>query len=68
MLASIPNKDSIAFREQVKFLFRVTDTVLTRQMKEKIMESYEDVPHYKVACTTLDEGFEDAFQYSSAGD
>jgi hypothetical protein len=36
ILASIPKKDSIAFREQVKSLFRFTDTVLARQMKENI--------------------------------
>jgi putative transposase len=31
------------------------------------LESYEDVLYYKVTCTTLDEEFENAFPYSSAG-
>ena len=67
IFASIPKKDSVAFREQIKALFKFTDIDIARKTKAKITETYIDDRKYKTACTILDEGFEDAFQYITSG-
>ena len=67
IFASIPKKDSVAFREQVKALFKFTDIETARKTKQKIAETYIDERKYKTACNILDEGFEDAFQYIASG-
>ena len=67
IFASIPKKDSVAFREQVKALFKFTDIDVARKSKEKIVETYINNQKYKTACNILDEGFEDAFQYITSG-
>lgn len=67
ILCSIPKKDSKTFREQVKAIFRLTDIVAARKAKNRLLEDYEGDPKYEKACATLDEGFEDAFQYAVNG-
>jgi len=67
IFASIPKKDSVAFREQIKALFKFTDIDIARKTKAKITETYIDDRKYRTACTILDEGFEDAFQYITSG-
>ena len=62
IFASIPKKDSVAFREQIKALFKFTDIDIARKTKAKITETYIDDPNIK-PLAILDEGFEDAFQY-----
>lgn len=64
ILSNIPKKDSKSFREEVKTIFCLTDIGTARRAKNRLPEDYEDDPRYEKACTTLDEGFEDAFQYA----
>ena len=63
----MPKKGSKDFRESVKTLFRLTSIDTARTMKNHLIEEYIDQPKYTKACETLDEGFEDAFQYTVAG-
>lgn len=58
---------SLAFREEVKAIFRLSDINSARRAKNRLLKDYEDDPRYEKACTILDEGFEDAFQYSVNG-
>jgi len=67
ILSSIPKKDSKAFREEVKAIFRQTKIETARKAKNRLLEDYSDQKKYEKACETLDEGFEDAFQYSVNG-
>ena len=67
ILSKVPKKGSKDFRESVKTLFRLTSIETARTMKNHLIEEYIDQPKYTKACETLDEGFEDAFQYTVAG-
>ena len=67
ILSKIPKKGSKDFRESVKALFRLTSIDTARTMKSHLLEEYMDQTKYAKACETLDEGFEDAFQYIVAG-
>lgn len=67
ILCSIPKKDSKAFREEVKAIFRLTDVTAARRAKDRLLEDYEGKAKYEKACETLDQGFDDAFQYSVNG-
>ncbi len=67
ILSSIPKKDSKSFREQVKAIFRLTSIDAARVAKNLLIEAYEEQSKYEKACRILDEGFEDAFQYSVNG-
>lgn len=67
ILTSIPKKDSKAFREEVKAIFRLTDIEAARKAKDRLLDDYIDQSKYEKACNTLDQGFEDAFQYSVNG-
>ena len=67
ILNKIPKKGSKDFRESVKALFKLTSIDTARTMKNHLLEEYMDLPKYTKACETLDEGFEDAFQYVVAG-
>lgn len=67
ILSSIPKKDSKTFREQIKAIFRLTNIDAARVAKNLVLEAYEGQSKYEKACRTLDEGFEDAFQYSVNG-
>src|SRR5699024_11956561 len=68
ILTSVPKKDSKPFREAIKTIFRFTDIELARTAKNQLLETYADKTAYKKACKKLDEGFEDAFQYTVVGD
>lgn len=67
ILTSIPKKDSKAFREEVKAIFRLTDIEAARKAKNRLLDDYANQVKYEKACNTLDHGFEDAFQYSVNG-
>ena len=67
ILSKVPKKDSKPFREAVKAIFRMTDIELARVAKNKLIDDYIDKAKYSKACETLDEGFEDAFQYTIVG-
>src|SRR5699024_7751650 len=67
ILSKVPKKDSKPFREAVKAIFRMTDIELARIAKNKLIDDYINKPKYNKACQTLDEGFEDAFQYTIVG-
>lgn len=67
ILSSIPKKDSVSFREEVKAIFRLTDIEVARRAKDRLLEDYEGKTKYEKACETLDLGFEDALQYSVNG-
>ena len=67
ILSSIPKKNSKAFREELKTIFRFSDIELARAAKNNLLEAYADKTPYKNACQKLDEGFEDAFQYTVVG-
>lgn len=64
---SIPKKGSEGFREKVKLIFKLTSIDEARKEKDRILDQYADDPRYAKACQTLDEGFEDAFQYLLVG-
>jgi len=67
ILTTVPKKDSKPFREAIKTIFRFTDIELARAAKNSLLEAYADQPKYQKACETLDQGFEDAFQYTVVG-
>lgn len=64
---SIPKKDSQNFREKIKSIFRLSSIEEARKVKDQVLEEYEDNKQYTRACKTLDEGFEDAFEYTLTG-
>src|SRR5699024_3805757 len=67
IFSSIPKKNSKAFREAVKTIFKFTDIELAREAKNNLINHYIDQTKYTKACETLDSGFEDAFQYTVVG-
>ena len=44
-----------------------TDINLARESKNRLIHDYIDLPKYSKACAALDDGFEDAFQYTVQG-
>ena len=62
--APVPKKNSKPFREAVKAIFKFSDIKLARVTKNAVLDQYADQPKYSKACQVLDEGFEDAFQYT----
>jgi len=67
IIEKVPRKDSKAFRESLKSIFRYTDIERARVAKSALIDEYSDKKRYEKACEILDEGFEDAFQYTIAG-
>src|SRR5690625_1980207 len=67
VLSSVPKKESKPFREAMKTIFRFYDIELARTAKNNLLEAYADHPKYQKACEKLDNGFEDAFQYTISG-
>ena len=60
-------KNSKPFREAVKAIFKFTDIELARTAKNALVGEYIDQSRYTKACETLDNGFEEAFQYTVIG-
>ena len=50
--------------ELLKGIFKFTDINLAREAKNRLIHDYIDQPKYSKACASLDDGFEDAFQYT----
>ncbi|HFM7865043.1 TPA: transposase, partial [Enterococcus faecium] len=48
-------------------IFKFTDINLAREAKNRLIHDYIDQPKYSKACASLDDGFEDAFQYTVQG-
>src|SRR5699024_4143084 len=67
VLQRVPKKNSKEFREQFKAIFRFTDIKLAREAKNELIKSFMDQKRYEKPCQILDEGFEDAFQYTVVG-
>ena len=67
IFTTIPKKNSKSFREAVKGIFKFTDINLAREAKNRLIHDYIDQPKYSKACASLDDGFEDAFQYTVQG-
>lgn len=67
ILSVVPKKDSTSFRSSVKALFKFTDIQLARSAKQALLMEYAEKPKYKKACQALDNGFDDAFQYTVVG-
>ncbi|WP_413526792.1 IS256 family transposase [Marinilactibacillus psychrotolerans] len=67
ILSTVPKKGSKPFREAVKAIFKFSDIHLAHKAKNALIEEYADQVKYQKACRTLDEGFEDAFQYTVLG-
>src|SRR5699024_11107856 len=67
VIEKIPKKNSKPCRESLKAIFRFTDIELARSAKNELISAYSDEKKYEKACQTLDEGFEDAFQYTVVG-
>lgn len=67
VIERVPKKNSKSFRESLKAIFRYTDIELARAAKNELINAYSDIKKYEKACNTLDEGFEDAFQYTVTG-
>ncbi|EWU40700.1 transposase for insertion sequence element IS256 in transposon, partial [Staphylococcus aureus F41902] len=55
------------FRNGGKGIFKFTDINLAREAKNRLIHDYIDQPKYSKACASLDDGFEDAFQYTVQG-
>ena len=51
----------------MKAIFKFTDIDLARETKNRLFGDYIDQTKYTKACETLDNGFEDAFQYTVIG-
>lgn len=64
ILTTVPKKESKPFREALKAIFRFTDIRLARAAKDELVSAYAEKKKYEKACQKLDEGFEDAFQYT----
>jgi len=64
ILSYVPKKDSKTFRETVKAIFRYTDIELARVAKNELIDKFNDNKRYEKACGILDDGLEDAFQYT----
>lgn len=56
-----------SFKGEVKAIFRFTNIKVARRAKNRLLEDYEDIPRYEKAYTSLDEGFDVAFQYPVSG-
>ena len=67
ILTSILKKNSKPFRETVKSIFKYTDINLARVAKNRLVSDYIDQVNYSKVCETLDNDFEDAFQYTLFG-
>ena len=67
ILSKIPKKNSKDFRDAVKAIFQLTNIDVARAMKNTVVNEYIEQPRYTEACEILDAGFEDAFQYTVAG-
>src|SRR5699024_5728385 len=61
------NKELNLFREPVKSIFKFTNIDLVRTAKNALINEYIDQAKYTKACDILDNGFEDAFQYTVIG-
>lgn len=64
ILTTVPKKESKPFREALKAIFKFTDIRLARAAKDELIDVYSQKKAYEKACQRLDEGFEDAFQYT----
>jgi len=64
ILETIPKKESKPFRDSLKAIFRFTNINLARAAKDQLLQAYEGKKKYQKACEKLDNGFEDAFQYT----
>jgi len=51
----------------MKTISRFSDIELARTAKNNLLEAYADYSKYQKACEKLDNGFEDAFQYTISG-
>ena len=67
ILNTIPKKNSKPFREALKVVFQFTNSELARTAKNALIDEYIDQSKYTKVCETLDNGFEDAFQYTVIG-
>lgn|SRR5690554_4616722 len=64
VIERVPKMNSKPFRESLKAIFRFTDIELARSAKNELIGAYSDKKRYEKTYQTLDEGFEDAFQYT----
>ena len=60
----LPRKNTQEIRDEIKNLFRITDIDAARLYKTKLIDQHSE--KYKKMCECLDEGFEDAFQYTAS--
>lgn len=60
----IPKKNSEVFRNKLKNIFKVNDIQTARMLKDALLDEYGDSSIYAKACEILEDGFEDAFQYT----
>src|SRR5690625_6358562 len=67
VIQNVPKKNSKPFRESLKAIFRYTDIEIARIAKNELIDKYSHNKRYEKACKILDEGFEDAFQYTIVG-
>lgn len=64
ILETVPKKNFKSFREAMKAVFRFTDIRLARVTKNELVSAYAENKRYEKSCQKLNEGFEDAFQYT----
>ena len=64
VMDKLPKKNTQEIRNEIKELFRINDIDAARVCKNKILEKHSE--KYNKMCECLDQGFEDAFQYTSS--
>lgn len=64
VMDKLPRENTQEIRDEIKNLFRITDIDAARLYKTKLIDQHSE--KYKKMCACLDEGFEDAFQYTAS--
>lgn len=68
MIQTMPKKNSLQARKELKAIFKASSLQESRDMKDQFIKKYEGTKGYQKALTTLDEGFDDATQFFTEPD
>lgn len=67
ILQGIPREGSSTFENNLKTFYVLHILTLARRAKNELVSSFGDKQRYEKAYNVLDEGSEDAFQYTIIG-
>lgn len=65
IVETLPKKNTEIAREELKDIFRTSNLMHARELKNQFIDKYYDEKGFKKAIEILDEGFEDAVQFHS---